>query len=304
MSGSVSHRITPLEGMTISMRYLGSTRSVVCDDDWGFIVNLFTPEAAEEGLTQITVSSVAQGTVGPASAVHGVQVTRMPLEVAVEKPFLVFSGQDAMVTGEVRSGGVPLQGCSVMIKMGERVYDAYSDEKGEFSLSCSTGVLAPSSRQTLEVVAAPREPWISAETVSSEFILINTVMAVALPFLGFAAVLRRRTAQPFSGAPMLQQAPVAEPVVYPALPGLSGLYIRAVELVGRVTGVRLQPNNTIREYLGAVKPGLVGSVYSLFAGMSDLYERWYYGGQRSESSLEAAESKVEKLRDQVEQGSA
>ena len=304
LSGVVSHLMTPLESMTVNVRYLGSTRSVVCGDNGGFITNLFTPETAEEGSTQITVSSMAQGTVGPSSAVHRVQVTRMPLEIAVEKPFLVFSGQDAMVNGEVKSGGVPLQGCSVMIKMGERVYSAFSDENGEFSIGCSIGVLTPSSRQTLEVVVVPRESWISAKTLSSEFILINMVMAVALPFLGFAAVLRRRTTQPRSGALMQQQAPVAEPVVYPALPGLSGLYIRAVELVGRVTGVHLQPSNTIREYLSVVKPRLVGSVYSLFAGISELYERWYYGGRRLEPSLEAAESNVEKLRDQVEQGSA
>ncbi|MFH2112165.1 MAG: DUF4129 domain-containing protein [Candidatus Bathyarchaeota archaeon] len=301
LRGALSHLSSPLGRATVSVRYLGSTHSVVSGNNGGFIVNLFTPEAAEEGLTQITVSSVAQGTVGPASAVHRVQVTRMPLEVAVEKPFLVFSGQDAVITGEVRSEGAPLQGCSVTIKMGEKVYDVFSDENGEFSIGCTTGVLTPSSRQTLEVVAAPREPWIQAKTLSSDFILINTVMAVALPFLGFAAVHRRRTAQPIAGTLMQQQAPVVEPVVYHALPGL---YIRAVELVSRVTGVRLQPSYTIREYLRAAKPGLVGSVYSIFAGISELYERWYYGGQRSEPSLEAAESTVEKLRDQVEQGSA
>jgi hypothetical protein len=304
LRGAVSHLSSPLGGVTISVRYLGSTHSVVSGLDGDFTVNMHTPDAANVGVTQITVSSSAQGSIGPASTVHRVQVFRMPLEITVEEPLLVFSGRDAVITGDVKSCGASLQGCSVRIKMGENVFEASSDENGEFSLSCSTGILAQSMRQSFEVAATPLEPWIRAETLSSEFILVNTVVAVALPFLVFAAALRRRAPQPLAGSLMQQQVPVTAPVVYPARPGLSGLYLRAVELVGRVTGAHLHPSNTIREYLRAVRPGLAGSVYSLFEGISGLYERWFYGGKKSDPSLEAAENVVEKLRDEVEQGSA
>ena len=300
LKGAVSSLMQPLEGVAVSVRYLGSTHSAVSGADGGFAVTLFTPNAAVEGLAQVAASSLARGVLGPGSAVRVVQVARLPLEVSFEGPSVVFSGVGAVVSGRVTSGGAPLRGCAVSVRLGEEVYGDSTDGEGAFSLSLSTGVLAPSSRQVLEVAAAPVEPWVRAGAASSELLLVNSVVAVALPLMGLAAVLRRRTVEPVTVA-LGGQGPLTAPAAHPALPGLSGLYLRAAELVGRVTGTRLRPSDTVREYLGAVRPGLAGPVYSLFEWLSDIYERWFYGG-RGEAPLGEAEDAVRRMRDQVEPG--
>ena len=231
-----------------------------------------------------------------------VQVSRVPLEVTVDEPLLVLSGWSAVIAGHVRVGGAPLPGCLIRVQVEGGVYETRSDEDGAFSLGCATGLLALSSRRGFEVVAAPAEPWIRVEVLSSEFLLVNTIVVTALPVLALAALLRWMAAQPGVG-PLLRQAPVVALVARPEPQGLPGLYLRAVGLVGRAAGVGLRPSATIREYLGTVKPVLAGSVYTVFAWISDMYERWFYGGRR-EAPLDETRGAVERLRDKVEQGSA
>jgi len=122
--------------------------------------------------------------------------------------------------------------------------------------------------------------------------------------LGAAAVYRRRRVQTVEGSVVPRESPAAAPVVPSSLPWLSGLYLGAAELVGRVTGVRIRRSDTVREYLGAVKASLSGSDYGLFSGFSGLYERWFYGGRRAEPSPDEAGGAVEKMRKLVEQNPA
>jgi len=245
----------------------------------------------------VSVSTSAAGVYGPASAGHRVTVVREPLSMSVEKPRVVFSGQPATISGAVESFGKPVSGCPVKMVVGDMSLVAFSDNDGRFSFDARTGWSRLSTRQRFTVKAMPLEPWVSEATVSGEFMLINTITVVALPFLALVAALARR--RPVEAAVVEARASVA-PAGYPELPGLPGVYVKAVNLVAGLTGAWLAPSDTIREYVEKVRPGLRRRAASLFERISRVYEKWLYSGRGGRPPLKTQTRTLERLRDRVE----
>jgi len=103
----------------------------------------------------------------------------------------------------------------------------------------------------------------------------------------------KRPSQRIKVVPSLEKAtPIHKGVVKVA--GLTGLYLRAVELVSRYTGIHMEVGHTIREYLGLVKARL-GRVYEFFERLSLTVERFLYGSRISDEEESQAKRFAEEL---------
>jgi hypothetical protein len=298
VSGRISVGDQLIENTTIIIEGFDSTNSIVSDRVGAFVSSIKIPDDIGVGVENIYVSFKGAGQIGPLDRYYKVQVEKLEITLDSTSPWFLLSGSDLSVSGSISSTGTPLAKCQVIVEFGNKVYFGKTDIQGNFDFSISSDVLTLSTNRPLSVTAIPNEPWIERGLVESSILVFNSLFtfppALLLGILIYRSLI---PVEPVS-SPILEDAPETVLQVYPKASGLSVLYIRAVQVVNRISGIGLRPSHTIREYLAKVRPSISRRVFSLFYQISRLFERWVYNRKRGRPPLRTTEGLLKSLEDE------
>jgi hypothetical protein len=301
---TVSGRTSVLSG-PVELSAFGLHTSTVPDGSGYFSFLVSAPAGQPAGQAQLTVSTHANGTVAPSSASVTVLVTRLMPSTSLAVPSFAVVGIPLRISGQVSINGTGLAGASVLGLSKAFGINTTTDTLGFFSSYASIPLTVPTGYFTVTLGVYPGKSWASAGEASATLFVLNPA---TLLFPGFgalfviAAVARgRRRAQAVSGleeeggaaAPETRHEAEAVPA---AQPSLLHLYIQALRLAERATGVTQSPSQTLREYLSLVRGRLRG--YESFQYISLALEAQLYGEGASPEVEERARRELERLAEQ------
>ena len=285
VNGTLRAGGAPLAGYSLTAGISGEDQSAVTDQAGMFSLTMEVPANASTGTATILFSAPADGPVAPLSNSSTLDVVRLLPLVTVGALPLSVVGIGATVDGEASVNGTPLQGARVFVTGAGVNASTVTDAGGRFSLDVVPPLTTPSGALSLAVAVYPQQGWAASARTEAGLPVVNpaTLLLPALGalLLGFAVTRRRRRAEE-----------VAPPAVSPA-ERPDSVYMEAVGVAERATGVRLRPHHTIREYLRLVKEGLRG--FESFQRISFIQEALLYGPGNED--VKAAQDELRRLRE-------
>lgn len=289
----------PLPYPSVKVSWAGAVLKASLKDG-GFEMPLYTPENLPDGEYALTVEAPAWQVYAPAETTVQVRVYRLPINVRLQPPTIVFAGIPSALKGEIIYGSERFN-VTVRAVFAGQAYTTSSN--GEFSIGLTVPLTVLTGYQSYEVYVSPELPWYSNVALSGSIMIINPFMllvSVGLVSTLSLKLLRGRGvegAKP-EGSHQEQAArhPAAEKehFVPSDLEWLMDLYWQAVSIVVDLTGVEMKPSMTMREYLSAAGPWLGGLKASLEA-LTEAAERAVYSPAVPSSWLESARKAFEEL---------
>jgi hypothetical protein len=284
VSGVLSYSGVGLEDLHIHVRGFGKTAYLITGADGEFSYPFRVPLDHPENITRIAVTSGSGGVYSGVSDEALIQVVRLPLVFDVSESGVLFSGFPALFTYSVTGDGYELGRCRVTV-VGEDGSSVDYSKEGSGLVQVFVPLWRATGSYNVRLVADPYEPWIKGATVMRSFYVVNSVLAL---FMGLGAIVAGLylkhyfdTRKPDTRIEM--PVPVVAPVEAPLAPpvfvhgGFSGLFLAALRVVERLTGVVMLPSDTLREYLARITDRVGDRVGGLFRELVLRYERWLYG---------------------------
>jgi len=296
-----------LEGFLVDVSGFGESLRVVSGAGGVFEGSLLVPFGYGSGVVDAIVSVQPSGVYSGVSMVVMVDVVRLPLVFDVSKSGVLFSGSSALFMYSVVSDGVELDRCRVEA-IGEDGRSVDYSLGGDGFVQVFIPLWRVSGVYDVKLVADPFEPWITGATVTRSFYVVNSMFAIflGLGVIGAGLLLNRyydkKPVDSFEESVQVLEPvsiPVDEVSVVTGAHSFSGLFLVALRIVERLTGVVMKPSDTLREYLGRVADGLGDRIGGLFRELVTRYERWLYG-RPHESELERVEVLVAGLEEEDE----
>jgi hypothetical protein len=299
LKGSVeAERPLPYSAVKVSWAGASLTASL---EDGRFKATLYTPEGISDGEHSLKVEAQAWQTFAPAEATVRVKVQRLPLNVTLQPPIVIFAGFPSNLNGKIVYSH---EGFNVTVRaiFAGQAYTAHSS--GEFSVGLAVPSTFFSGYQDYEVYVSPDLPWYRSAALRGSILVVNP-LTVLFPF-GLVSALalklsrgrRIEGAEPeevFQGQEAQRQAPVKAYSAASGLEWLIDMYWQAVVIVSRLTGVYMKPFMTMREYLDAVRHGL-GGLRAGFEALTVAAEKALYSPAVSAEEVESARKALEELK--------
>jgi hypothetical protein len=301
----------PLPYSNVRVLWMGQSLSAALVQGGIFETVLHVPGNVSEGTYNLEVEAPAYEIYAPARANTTVTVMRLPLNVTLEAPSLIFAGVEAMVKGKVLSGET--FNLTVTVSFAGQTFAINSS--GEFEVKLKQPLTALTGRQTYEVFVEPQLPWYRSLAYKGEVLAINPLTTlIQIGLFSFAAVklLKGRLeagleaeGKASAEAVKVEAAEGLKAKPYHAAKGLEwliDLYWQAVVIVGALTGVEMKPSMTMREYLKAVAPKL-GKLRESFEALTMISEKALYKGIVTDEELKSAREAASNLQvEHVEAG--
>ncbi len=297
LKGSVE-AVRPLPYSAVKVSWVGASLNASLEGG-RFTATLYTPEDIPDGEYSLKVEAPARQVFAPAGATVQVTVRRLPLNVTLQPPTVVFAGFTSTLKGENIYGRERFN-VTVKAVFAGQSYTANSD--GEFSFVLAVPLTVFTGYHDYEVYVSPDPPWYRSVALKGSILVINPFTAL-VPF-GLVSVLalklsgRRKVggAEPEEGLRRQEAQPPRQAYsVDPRLEWLVDVYWQAVAIVIGLTGVDMKPSMTMREYLEAVGPRL-GGLRAGFAALTVVAEKVLYSPAVSSEELEYARKAFEELR--------
>jgi hypothetical protein len=245
----------------------------------------------------LRVEAPAWQVFAPAAATVKVSVRRLPLNITLQPPSVIFAGLTSTLNGETMYGDEKFN-ISVRAVFAGQSYTART--YGSFSFALAVPLTVFTGYQDYEVYVYPDPPWYRSVVLKGSILVVNP-FTVLVP-LGLASVLalrlsgRREVERPVPEEVVQQHEPRTQ--AYPVIPRLEWLidmYWQAVTIVIGLTGVDMKPSMTMREYLEAVGPKLSG-LKAGFEVLTVVAEKTLYAPTVSPEELEHAREAFKDLR--------
>jgi len=297
LKGSVEAE-KPLPYSSLKVTWAGYSLTTGLEDR-SFEAALYTPEDAPEGEYSLRIEAPAWQVFAPAERTIQVTVKRLPLNVTLQPPKVVFAGLPTTLNGEVLYGGEEFN-LSVKVLFGGLSYTTRS--RGEFAVELAVPLTVFSGYQDYEVYVSPDPPWYRPANIAGSIMVINPltmfvpVLLVSVLALRLSGGRKFRGAEPTEGIQQYVQQPSAKAYSFsPELEWLTDLYWQVVAMVSDLTGVEMRPYMTMREYLEAVGPRL-GGLMDGFEAVTMAAEKAVYSPTVSAEELESARRAFEEFR--------
>ncbi len=286
----------------VRVYWVNETIVLQMGEDGTFKAILYTPEAIAEGKYVLKADAPPSGIFAPATATSYVDIQRMPLNVTLDIPQVVFAGVEASIKGKVNYPGIERFNVTAKLDLGrEEHWEATSGE--EFDLKINPSMTTLTEYQTYRIQVNPQLPWYSKSSVEGTFLIVNP-LTISIP-VGVISIFsvkflkedRRKAVKGEQEAlteTATQRTYQKEYYVEKGLEWLMDSYWQAVVVVSNITGVEIAPSMTIREYLNITKPRL-GEVYESFEKLSEMAEKALYSPSIIEEELEVARKAMERL---------
>ncbi|MDE1854259.1 MAG: Ig-like domain repeat protein [Thaumarchaeota archaeon] len=302
VKGSLAFGGHPLSGFRVSVSGFNLAATGTTLGNGSFSLGFAVPSGVDQGAYPLTLQTSGNRTIGPLTSTLRVFVIKEDPAVTSSVPAIAFAGFPTTVSGSARANGTGLVGARVLnVGPGPSV-NATTSNDGTFSFTVTPALTTPNGEWSYTVELYPAQSWISPTQVKVSVLVINPLVLVfpasSLGLLAFVIRRRRPPVQASVLAPAVEATPPEAVLASPPPVGLAGVYSRAVELVARATSVPLQPQMTIREYLGAVR-GKLKRIES-FEYISSALESQLYGPGIHPEAEKQAEAELDALRGELE----
>jgi hypothetical protein len=301
IQGNVSYIDVPqIQG--ISLNVFGAEYHEVTTDTGGFTFFIIIPDNASNGVNTLSVKVEPMEVYGPGGISDDLYVKRFSLTINLDRNLVKVSGQDARISGTVTLRGTPLSNSTVAIRLGEQTTTVKTTPSGRFESTFSVNLLSPSQSQVYSIKVTPLEPWIDNGSVIGDFYVLNSFTILGLVLIAGFFIWRKKP----NTKETLIEMDTPKPLIldYNNRGGFPGVYIQALKLINKIVGDKISLSQTINEYLEKSRPKLLEPVYRLFSQISGLYERWFYGSNKSNPPMKTSQIILERMEDKVEEDSS
>ncbi|MEM3479507.1 MAG: DUF4129 domain-containing protein [Candidatus Bathyarchaeia archaeon] len=281
----------PIPYSEVKVSWAGVSRVAVLENG-KFETTLYTPENIPEGGHILVVETPAWGVFAPAEAKLPVTVRRLPINITLQAPHVVFAGLTSALNGRVIYEDEQF---NVTVK-GFFAGESYTtNSRGEFRVELNPPLTTLTGYQDYELYVTPDLPWYRGLVLKGSIFTINpliiSVPASLIPFF-MLRLLRGRSR--ISGEEVPKEDSESKEVIsdkaYSSASGLEwliDLYWQAVVIISGATGIEMKPSQTLREYLNATQPKL-GKFRSSFEALTRATEKALYSPTVSLEELESA----------------
>ncbi|MBS7638649.1 hypothetical protein KEJ49_07215, partial [Candidatus Bathyarchaeota archaeon] len=195
------------------------------------------------------------------------------------------AGLQVGVRGHLQGPMGHVKGATVRAEGFEAIRTVEADSEGRFEVYLQVPLTQSSGWHQIMVQANPSEPHYRAPSTRKAVLILNPYLLI-IP-MTLAAILTRsllssRRPKP-QGVEAEEARPEAPRPVIEELVGIPSIYLKAVGMVARATREELRPSDTVREYLGRVRPKL-GRGLETFERLTWILEEEVYGGLKPDIS--------------------
>lgn len=220
------------------------------------------------GLQYITVTSLPQGNIAPASVKLTVNVTYFPANITFEIPAFIIAGLPTNIHGYT----TPKFNGEVLVMIGNNKYYTHVID-GQFSVSV---VIPPTLNLGNIPVSVSALPPYSGTSVKSAYV-INVVDLVPLGVIGYLAyyALSSRTVE--VKREEKKKEGVGERKKFIFTDPIALAYYQALSVVEKISNEEVRDYYTVREYLNLVRGKIDENKYNAFSRLTFLFELRVYG---------------------------
>ena len=292
-----------------------------------FSANIALPSDITVGNHLITVSVMADGRYGPAviDTILNV-VPAIPVVLTAKLPFVAFIPGRFSIRGKLTSSVGPVAQAGISITFDGKQVHAISNDDGTFFIPVSSDIgFGLFGSQTLQFTVTPSEPWPAAVTLSRKVMTVYAVNCgvffLILVLLGIILPRRLKFSIRPSAKQKLPQSVIATQSAFSATAAsnvadnnsndidfpdknspagrLFYWYRIVIRLVQKVSGLLLQPHQTLREYLDdTVKAtGAAGKIILEFTRIVEMV--LYSSHQVTDNDIKNGEQLARKVRENI-----
>ena len=256
-----------------------------------FNLEISLPQPVSPGQHNLTVTINPEDRYSGASVSRNITVALMPLAIDMDTPSYIFLPNLIRFEGSVKSEMGPVADAGINLTFNDTSAAVRTAHDGSFSAILEIPFdMSFIGQREMTVGIYPSEPWVSNLTVNRSILVINPV-GIGLVLLAALALivlaLRKHRIKDTEHPPIDEviRSPVLTTPRVPAikLTGIRGRIISAYRagliIVARISGIRMAPHVTLREFLKTVTQALPG-VTRPFAGLTTLAENALYSDRR------------------------
>ncbi len=220
------------------------------------------------GIQNITVTSLPQGNIAPASIKLTVNVTYFPANISLESPGLVFAGLSANINGYT----TPEFNGEVLVTIGNNKYYTQVTD-GRFSVIVNIPPTLNLVNIPISVSALP--PY--SGTAERSVFVVNVTDFVPLGVVGYITyyALSSRTVE--IRREERKKEEVGERKKFIFTDPIALAYYQALTAIEKITNEEMRDYYTVREYLNLVRGKIDEDKYNAFARLTFLFELGAYG---------------------------
>ena len=220
------------------------------------------------GSQNITVTSLPQGNIAPASVKLTVNVTYFSANISFKSPGFVIAGLPANIHGCT----TPKFNGEVLVMIGNNKYYTHVTD-GQFSVSV---VIPPTLNLGNTPISVSALPPYSGTTVKSVFV-INVLDFVPLGVVEYLAyyALSSRTVEVKREEKKKEEVGERKKFIFTDPIALA--YYQALTAIEKITNEEMRDYYTVREYLNLVRGKIDENKYNAFSRLTFLFELRVYG---------------------------
>jgi len=278
------------------------------DAEGNFELPLKPPSAFDLGPYNLTVAVRPDNDSKSKGIFKNTRVTlsRAVPVVSISSPGYVISSMPRDLSGHVSYEDEPVVGADVTVLLGDLEDSVKTDANGDFTMTLR---LAPASvamgSQNIEIIVEPAEPWLNSEIVETSVVALSLLnMSFFSVFLVAAGVMMLKRRKEQAGLVLSDDEAAVKATLKDAMfkredrkdkEGVLAAYYDAAEIVQGLTGITLESNVTMREYLSQSTP-ILGGARKAFTRLTHLAELTLYSSKHQKGDEQEAQSLYEELR--------
>jgi tetratricopeptide (TPR) repeat protein len=235
-----------------------------------FSMEISLPDDVSPGQHYLTVTVPQQERYAGVFEQSSITVSLIPLGIDLETPNLIILPRSIQVSGWVRYEDGPISGAGINLVFNDISTTATTSADGSFTATLKVSLdISFIGQRELTINVEPLEPWLGSLSVKRQAIVINPVFTGLALVAAIALIIittRRRRIVEEKDVP--QEVVIRAPVfITPRVSairftGIKGRIISAYQailvIIEKITGVRMTPEKTLREFLAAVTKLLPG----------------------------------------------
>jgi hypothetical protein len=220
------------------------------------------------GLQTVTVTSLPQGDIAPATVELTVNVTYFHANISLESPSLVLAGLPANINGYTK----PEFNGEVLVTIGNNKYYTNVTD-GQFSVSVNIPPTLNFENISISVSALP--PY--SGTAERSVFVVNVADFVPLGVVGYITyyALSSRTVEVRREERRKEEVGERKKFIFTDPVALA--YYQALTAIEKITNEEMRDYYTVREYLNLVRGKIDEDKYNAFARLTFLFELRAYG---------------------------
>ena len=281
-----------------------------------FNIELTLPDNIPSGLQELSATVHSIRKYSGTSKNAEITVSLMPIQVNLDTPGLIILPQSVECSGQVRYECGPLADANVHLTVNNESTTVLTTRDGSFKAKLNMPLdMSFIGQRDLFVYVDPAEPWADSLLLERQVMIFNptgTVMALVATIAIIIYMSRRKwrtsgkdTREGVIIRPPVKPVPVALTIEYTGIKGrIVTAYRTILSITERISGMRLLPHMTLREFLNGVSR-LLPVIIRPLTELTLMVEKVLYSNQSStDQSAATAEQLTTDITEELSRGTS